>query len=108
MCFRVVVLLLSMLVCTSAYASPVKIIVVNDSASTEIAAIDQKIAALQVKRSQARLNRDMANRNADRLLTQDWLGYRRQLALSAQYDRELEQIDAKIAELNKQKQQLLK
>lgn len=88
--------------------APVQIIVIDDAETAQIAAIDQQIAALRVRRSQARHNRDTASRNADRLVTRDWIGYRRQLALTDQFNRELEQIDAEINELEIKKQQLLK
>jgi hypothetical protein len=97
----------SRLVMATTYA-PVQIIVIDDAETAQIAAIDQKIAALRVRRNQARHNRDTANRAADRLITRDWIGYRRQLALADQFNHEIEQLDAQIKELEMQKQQLLK
>jgi len=65
--------------------------------------IDSKITEYKQARNQAKLRAEIASRDADRLMTLDWLGYRQALDRQDYFEKQVKELDAKIAELEKQK-----
>jgi hypothetical protein len=66
-------------------------------------AIDQEIVEYQRQRDAAKLKADLAGRNADRVMQQDWMEYRKELQRQEALEQQVIELDAKIAELEKRK-----
>ena len=89
--------LLAFVLCTCGYEL---------AAQPTAASVDKQIEELRMARAQVKLKRDLASRSADRLLTEDWLGYQRELAKEERLDKELEEIDEKIKILEDERRKL--
>jgi len=72
----------------------------------QIASLDKQIAELQAERTQAKRQAYIAGSNADQYLGQNWTDYRRALIKQEAYQHRVKELDAKIAELEKQKSAL--
>lgn len=82
--------------------------VVANNVTSEVAAFDEKIHKLKEARVQASRNAYLAGNKADMVMETDWIAYRNALAKQSSYQQEVAEIDAQIAELEKQKAALLR
>ena len=74
------------------------------SSSRQVADIDKQIQELEERRQALKERRDFADRQADRLMTLDWFGYREAISREEYWDQQIQLVDQQIAELKKQKQ----
>lgn len=70
---------------------------------SESAALDKQIADYQAARDAAQMKADLAGRNADRVMQQDWMEYRKELQLEEAFELQVADLNAKIADLEKRK-----
>jgi hypothetical protein len=76
----------------------------DEAAPASSQPIDVQIAELKEQRKVCKLQAELASRNADRLMTQDWLSYKREIQRQAVMEERIGQIDEEIKELEKKKQ----
>ena len=65
--------------------------------------IDTQIATLQKQRRQCRLQENIAKREADRFMTQNWLAYKQEVQKEEMMKERIQQIDKEIQELEQKK-----
>jgi hypothetical protein len=65
--------------------------------------IDTQIEELKKQRRQCQLQANLAKRTSDRLMTQDFLAYRRELQKEEMMEERIQQIDKEIQELELKK-----
>lgn len=80
---------------------------VTFTTSATTSELDGQIKVYKQKRDHAKLKAEIAGRDADRLMTLDWLGYRQSLERQEYFQKEMKAYDAKISELEKQKMKAL-
>lgn len=68
--------------------------------------LDKEIAEFKTARDSSQMKADLAGRNADRVMQQDWMEYRHELQRQEMFQQEVVDLDAKIADLEKQKSKL--
>ncbi len=77
------------------------------SVDEEIADIDIQIKKLQREKKEALTRARFLSREADRVITQDWIGYRRYIIQEDRFREEAKEADAKIKVLEARKAKLL-
>jgi hypothetical protein len=65
--------------------------------------VDQQITELQKQRRQCKLQAELAKREADRLMPNDWLAYKKALQKEEMMEERMQQIDKEIGELEKKR-----
>jgi outer membrane murein-binding lipoprotein Lpp len=91
---------------TICFAAEIKNTVVSNT-TTQVADLDEKIHKLKEARDQAAMNAYLAGNKADMVMETDWLAYRNAIAKQSSYQQQVDDLDAQIAELEKQKAALL-
>jgi len=82
-------------------------ILLQAATSPEGAKIDQEIQEFTKARDETKMKVEIVSRNADRMMTQNWVEYRHEIAREESLQNDLQALDTKIAELEKQKADLL-
>lgn len=73
---------------------------------TQISALDAEIKEFQTARDQYAMKAYVAGNKADQIMDEDWLAYKRELALQAEYQQDVIWLDQKIKALQKQRDAL--
>lgn len=74
---------------------------------TDAEKLDQEIQEYKQARDQIKMKADIASRNADRMMTENWVEYRLEIERQDDLQSQIEALDSKIASLEKQKQELV-
>lgn len=75
--------------------------------NSDMEKLDQEIQEFKTARDQIKMKADIASRNADRMMTENWVEYRHEIERQDDLQSQIEALDSKIASLEKQKQDLL-
>lgn len=90
----------------SAALCPISAIYGDTETQTDLATIEAEIKEFTNARDAFAERAYIAGSRADQIMDEDWLGYRQALANQARFQQDVVWLNEKIAELEKQKQQL--
>jgi outer membrane murein-binding lipoprotein Lpp len=74
-----------------------------DNQAAQTTTLDQQIKQLKDERAKAKMQAYVAGSNADQWLGQSWVNYQQAIAKQEKAEQRVKELDAKIAELEKQK-----
>lgn len=74
----------------------------------KLAELESELAQFKTFRNETKMKADIAGRNADRMMTENWVEYRREIQRQEALEQDLDLLDAKISELESQRAALTK
>ena len=94
-------------ICLFGFMNNTELCAASAEQSDTVSALDKKINELKVQRNVAKRDAYLAGNKADMVMETDWIGYRQALAAQAAFQQQVNDLDAQIAALEKQRAQAL-